>query len=125
MIRRPPSSTRTDALFPYTALCRSPDAETAHGLSRMYVGGVRRIAQPAAPGGAVRRGLLHRRQRLGGRRVVLDGLEWLRLRIGGQRFGYCRGRLPGRSEEHTSELLSLMRISYAVFCLKKTKTQVR
>src|SRR3546814_16683312 len=40
-----------------------PDAETAHGLSSMYVGGVRRIAQPAAPGGAVRPGLLHRRPR--------------------------------------------------------------
>src|SRR3546814_3893718 len=82
MIRRPPRSTRTDTLFPYTTLFRSGRAEVGTHLVRY------RTAEPAvAPG------------------VDLD-------------------RLPqvARSEEHTSELQSLMRISYAVFCLKKKKT---
>src|SRR3546814_6424792 len=91
MIRRPPRSTRTDTLFPYTTLVRS---------------GVRRTALRALPPvsrdiGARRRGVAVR----GGRNV---------LREQGQ---------TRRSEEHTSELQSLMRISYAVFCLKKKKTR--
>src|SRR3546814_6071345 len=80
MIRRPPRSTRTDTLFPYTTLFRS-----RHRAS----GRVRRD-RPPRPG-------FH----------AADG---------------DRGPWPGRSrrsEEHTSELQSLMRISYAVFCLKK------
>src|SRR3546814_7029651 len=72
MIRRPPRSTRTDTLFPYTTLFRST-----------WGGG---------GGHAVR-----------GRTALPDGPK------------------AGRSEEHTSELQSLMRISYAVFCLKKKK----
>src|SRR3546814_2358854 len=79
MIRRPPRSTRTDTLFPYTTLFRSAAAR----LPR---------AAASAAGGA----------RLGG---------------GGGRPH--RGLQRRRSEEHTSELQSLMRISYAVFCLKK------
>src|SRR3546814_7725329 len=71
MIRRPPRSTRTDTLFPYTTLFRSP------GYS-----GARRPPRPACD---------------------------------------TRCRVSQRSEEHTSELQSLMRISYAVFCLKKKK----
>src|SRR3546814_983631 len=80
MIRRPPRSTRTDTLFPYTTLFRS------------------RPARDAARG---------------------DGRLNYRLRQ-----SYKTSRHPGlvpRSEEHTSELQSLMRISYAVFCLKKKK----
>src|SRR3546814_18705361 len=73
MIRRPPRSTRTDTLFPYTTLFRSC-RQSRHLL------GLVRAAGPSRP---------HHRQR------------------------------DGRSEEHTSELQSLMRISYAVFCLKK------
>src|SRR3546814_5541718 len=87
MIRRPPRSTRTDTLFPYTTLFRSQGAR---------VGAVH--AAPAAGRHGRRSRAVHRR-----------GL---------------RGRRPGggrRSEEHTSELQSLMRISYAVFCLKKKK----
>src|SRR3546814_3144967 len=81
MIRRPPRSTRTDTLFPYTTLFRS---------QRL------RIDHP------------HRtEQRERDRQVVMRALL-------GQ---------VGRSEEHTSELQSLMRISYAVFCLKKKKKQ--
>src|SRR3546814_3811658 len=80
MIRRPPRSTRTDALFPYTTLFRSA--------------GATRSDRPAWP-----------------RPWWLDA-------------GRRRNR-PGRSEEHTSELQSLMRISYAVFCLKKKKNAFR
>src|SRR3546814_8094776 len=76
MIRRPPRSTRTDTLFPYTTLFRS---------------GCRR-KQPVC---------VKQRSRCAG--------------------GLIHTASPGRSEEHTSELQSLMRISYAVFCLKKKK----
>src|SRR3546814_8043832 len=86
MIRRPPRSTRTDTLFPYTTLFRSRLAEC---------------------GVAVRHGL-----RMAENGIIVE-CRRLDSRID-------RGRQePGRSEEHTSELQSLMRISYAVFCLKK------
>src|SRR3546814_17704934 len=75
MIRRPPRSTRTDTLFPYTTLFRSPR---------------KRHAIPA---------MLREQSRC--KRI---------------------GKGPTRSEEHTSELQSLMRISYAVFCLKKKRS---
>src|SRR3546814_3169915 len=77
MIRRPPRSTRTDTLFPYTTLFRSPGRSDRE------------------------------RQRRTRRRAV--------------RIGDRHSATPRRSEEHTSELQSLMRISYAVFCLKKKK----
>src|SRR3546814_7522808 len=92
MIRRPPRSTRTDTLFPYTTLFRS-----RHALSR------ERNKRFVAPD--------DRRQ----------------PRAGSESPNLVRGAVPdkdgvvGRSEEHTSELQSLMRISYAVFCLKKKK----
>src|SRR3546814_8164166 len=85
MIRRPPRSTRTDTLFPYTTLFRSirsaPTGRSGRGTAASRL----TVSRAAAP------------------------------------------RTPARSEEHTSELQSLMRISYAVFCLKKkkkTKTQI-
>src|SRR3546814_17703491 len=87
MIRRPPRSTRTDTLFPYTTLFRS-DHE-ADAISQR-IGGVRQL-------GTVRVAMQH-----------------------GKHGDDCDGD-PKRSEEHTSELQSLMRISYAVFCLKKKK----
>src|SRR3546814_4275767 len=96
MIRRPPRSTRTDTLFPYTTLFRSrpvPGAATA---------------PPCRGGGACRR-------RGGVRRGPARRLRPRRRRGAGAR----RGRRRMRSEEHTSELQSLMSISYAVFCLKK------
>src|SRR3546814_9490838 len=101
MSRRPPRSTRTDTLFPYTTLFRS-----AHALSGTDSrGGTRRAGrrrrQPAALSHALQAAAERRRPRQ-------------------SRRGALR-RLPGRSEEHTSELQSLMRISYAVFCLKKKK----
>src|SRR3546814_5789807 len=76
MIRRPPRSTRTDTLFPYTTLFRS-----------------------------------------------CPNVDATRVRLA-QAF-QAAGIAPARSEEHTSELQSLMRISYAVFCLKKKKLHTR
>src|SRR3546814_8924161 len=100
-IRRPPRSTRTDTLFPYTTLFRS---RSDRGRS----------------GGAVAR----RSRRCRGRTGVRRGPE--PRRRGGARRGAVGGddrRRGARSEEHTSELQSLMRISYAVFCLKKKKRE--
>src|SRR3546814_3836516 len=89
MIRRPPRSTRTDTLFPYTTLFRS----------------VRRPFQPVGnPAVAVGGGFQFEGWRQIGERTALEDAGL-------------------RSEEHTSELQSLMRISYAVFCLKKKKKQ--
>src|SRR3546814_7069142 len=99
MIRRPPRSTRTDTLFPYTTLFRSlvvADQVTAFVCRQGGFAGAGQaeeqgdVAFFADVGGAV-----HRQ--------------------------YVDGRQQERSEEHTSELQSLMRISYAVFCLKKKK----
>src|SRR3546814_4516959 len=85
MIRRPPRSTRTDTLFPYTTLFRSRDRR--HRSPRRRPG---RTAAPAA------------------------------------RYAPpLRSPAPDRSEEHTSELQSLMPNSYAVFCLQKTKVVTR
>src|SRR3546814_13160671 len=91
MIRRPPRSTRTDTLFPYTTLFRSIASPPRRRgpLSALFSDeGVNRRRSPPSWG---RRYMLHR--------------------------GFI-----SRSEEHTSELQSLMRISYAVFCLKKKNT---
>src|SRR3546814_1403559 len=89
MIRRPPRSTRTDTLFPYTTLFRSLTTQIAgsglNGEAPQFSGPI--TVTPFSP------------------RKLLEA------------FGVKR------SEEHTSELQSLMRISYAVFCLKKKKTQ--
>src|SRR3546814_12061616 len=83
MIRRPPRSTRTDTLFPYTTLFRSP--------------------MPAA----------RRKMLLSGISTISDSQAIVSPIV--------RPKPGMRSEEHTSELQSLMRISYAVFCLKKKK----
>src|SRR3546814_5868905 len=104
MIRRPPRSTRSDTLFPYTTLFRSvpvlpggivtfrrwravPDAKHMRIVYQKI-----RVPNPRRPGGAI------------------DREPWPTTLAP-----------PSRSEEHTSELQSLMRISYAVFCLKKKK----
>src|SRR3546814_9189980 len=89
MIRRPPRSTRTDTLFPYTTLFRSDGA--LHG----------RDARDVRFDDRQRRSIRGHRRPDGQRPVAGPGGD--------------------RSEEHTSELQSLMRISYAVFCLKKKK----
>src|SRR3546814_6196772 len=104
MIRRPPRATRTDTLFPYTTLFRSHDAAErlgADGDADLRTGVGHRLAAGEAVG-----------------RVHRDGADGV--------FAEMLGDLEDeavavRSEEHTSELQSLMRISYAVFCLKKNK----
>src|SRR3546814_9759519 len=123
MIRRPPRSTRTDTVFPYTTLFRSPERSKAAELfpsawvfdigsampTVLRIDGLRVVIYPndhrpahvhvkGADGEAVF--ILH----------CTDGPPELRESY-------------GRSEEHTSELQSLMHISYAVFCLKKKKNR--
>src|SRR3546814_3304500 len=125
MIRRPPRSTRTDTLFPYTTLFRShiqqhwrftvaDDASRLHhpcGAERGGADGDGRDRRDAAPvGGAGGRG---RRDR--GFRPGLEGRRALKALF--PHAATTRG--VTRSDEHTSELQSLMRSSYAVFCLKK------
>src|SRR3546814_8072935 len=100
MIRRPPRSTRTDTLFPYTTLFRS------QGGDFMTTGCAASAMQFA-----------------GGLRLVLDRQHaQVDVAVAGHRpvdaLAHAQAQ-QGRSEEHTSELQSLMRISYAVFCLKK------
>src|SRR3546814_6439415 len=87
MIRRPPRSTRTDTLFPYTTLFRSSGLEPTRSVET--------------------------------RRTGLQPLAHLSHAVGGLVGHIPAGLDPPRSEEHTSELQSLMRTSYAVFCLKK------
>src|SRR3546814_20958735 len=102
MIRQPPRSTRTDTLFPYTTLFRSrPPWDFATPSRRTTPG----------PEARVRKERRKAREAVGGGSGVSRRIRsTLSLR---------------RSEEHTSELQSLMRISYAVFCLKKKKTHTR
>src|SRR3546814_14749165 len=108
MIRRPPKSTRTDTLFPYTTLFRSDER-------RRDDCEVERIARAVA-------GRLHGLGNV--------GAHLLHLPEGDEAVGADdedarprRQTVQARSEEHTSELQSLMRISYAVFCLKKKKNE--
>src|SRR3546814_10018189 len=104
MIRRPPRSTRTDTLFPYTTLFRSPGLEPGrrsphpgrHEFFELIRGKVTRMAEEKKRKASLGEFVTQVRSETG--KVV-------------------------RSEEHTSELQSLMRISYAVFCLKKKKKQ--
>src|SRR3546814_7891079 len=102
MIRRPPISTRTDTLFPYTTLFRSRGARRA-GLGYMEE---TKYALWSAYGPTDRHCCCR-----SGRRDAGAGAGGAEHLLG--------PALPDRSEEHTSELQSLMRISYAVFCLKK------
>src|SRR3546814_15703215 len=96
MIRRPPRSTRTDTLFPYTTLFRS-QASGAFGLSNRALPHQALLRSSAAQTASVT--------------ATVSAVP-----------PKSRGSaVPARSEEHTSELQSLMRISYAVFCLKKKK----
>src|SRR3546814_1908857 len=95
MIRRPPRSTRTDTLFPYTTLFRS-----RHHIS-LALGIDATIA-----------GIVHHQR----------GISAFHVAEAERQHGVTFGQLR-RSEEHTSELQSLMRTSYAVLCLKKKKKE--
>src|SRR3546814_9405612 len=96
MIRRPPRSTRTDTLFPDTTLFRSRRFDVAEHQGRRAVGDERAV-------GAL--------QRPGHHRVLVGD-------VAAELVAEVLAHLRQRSEEHTSELQSLMRNSYAVFCLK-------
>src|SRR3546814_9198182 len=99
MIRRPTRATRTDTLCPYTTLFRSAMLEVEG-----RPGGAGRAAVCRGSGGA-------------GRGLAVKRGDIVAVSLQGD-----YGKPSTRSEEHTSELQSLMRISYAVFCLKKTKS---
>src|SRR3546814_7697704 len=108
MIRRPPRSTRTDTLFPYTTLFRSHRLLQQQGLSRID-GSASQLEEKrsfvAEFAGSIWYG---------------DVMHGPAIPVAGrQRKVYLVSLMDDRSEEHTSELQSLMRISYAVFCLKK------
>src|SRR3546814_4968064 len=106
MIRRPPRSTRTDTLFPYTTLFRS--------INLMQIEDLGFCDKNAAP------------QFVRDHSFTVDGDFPFNTSGGQLSVGSAARKSPtpesARSEEHTSELQSLMRISYAVFCLKKKKT---
>src|SRR3546814_3695618 len=105
MIRRPPRSTRTDTLFPYTTLFRS----IGNASRRMQHENLDTVAVPAG---------------FDGRRAGIAGGRPDNCHLFAARPQKMIEKPPEklqRSEEHTSELQSLMRISYAVFCLKKKK----
>src|SRR3546814_7289701 len=112
MIPLPPRSTRTDTLFPYTTLFRSDMLQIIGGPAAFHPADAFLAVDEGAAAALVEA-------------AIGDGFQ----RIGAEDLGLDAGRAPGfvddlggtRSEEHTSELQSLMRISYAVFCLKKKK----
>src|SRR3546814_18106696 len=101
MIRRPPRSTRTDTLFPYTTLFRSLVARSPSGQAAAY----------PIVASTQKDGICHE---------VIAPAPNLAPELSAQAQQIA---LTVRSEEHTSELQSLMRISYAVFCLNKKTTQ--
>src|SRR3546814_5218571 len=135
MIRRPPRSTRTDTLFPYTTLFRShlQWMAASNGIPKSRVDEVLGLVGLSEVAGKKAGGFsLGMSQRLGLAGALLgdpgvllfdepvngldpEGIVWIRKFM---RALADQGRTV-RSEEHTSELQSLMRISYAVFCLKK------
>src|SRR3546814_8497153 len=108
MIRRPPRSTRTDTLFPYTTLFRSQVIERTLNTTPRTPRIGRSVPWPPSPGchtpPSAGSGARSACSRTGPRHSSCPPIRYLSTR---------------RSEEHTSELRSLMRISYAVFCLKK------
>src|SRR3546814_5567345 len=113
MIRRPPRSTRTDTLFPYTTLVRAnrklgkPTTRPERSKTRKRPRTLRQSRDNPAPTSRCRRSTQKQTNP--------------RANSNSPRNNGC----DRRSEEHTSELQSLMRISYAVFCLKKKKQQKR
>src|SRR3546814_6066245 len=105
MIRRPPRSTRTDTLFPYTTLFRSLSHALMARSRTSTTSGNRCMAS------------LNESPHIANSMSIWKPLRPVAVKSVGN------GPTTKRSEEHTSELQSLMRISYAVFCLKKKKTK--
>src|SRR3546814_3439290 len=131
MIRLPPRSTRTDTLFPYTTLFRSPGrnahrSEAGRGRLALSALGRRRRVLLEAGAWPLQHGMEREAGDAGQHSRRRDGDDHERARRAGRadRRAAREPQDPGqlRSEEHTSELQSLMRNSYAVFCLKKKNT---
>src|SRR3546814_4411042 len=123
MIRRPPRSTRTDTLFPYTTPVRSSDLEIQRSVEFLHLPRQAMLVQHVHEGIGVH--LLHVEHAVTAPRAGDH-------HRGADHRGHAGGvahrliaRFGERSEEHTSELQSLMRISYAVFCLKKKTNKTR
>src|SRR3546814_3386811 len=114
MIRRPPRSTRTDTLFPYTTLLRSP----CGSLAGLFCDGAKMGIRPPAygPNPPSERAMAYSR-------IVGTGSYLPAQSLSNVQLESRIDTTDERSEEHTSELQSLMRISYAVFCLKKKTTK--
>src|SRR3546814_4899789 len=140
MRRRPPRSTRTDTLFPYTTLFRSParrpsPCRRSTGRHRAPCGtaqparrrGWRERAAAWVPPGASEAevGRQQHRARRAGRVTVAALVDRRHVVLVEQVVGVQAQVEVLRSEEHTSELQSLMRISYAVFCLKKKHHNIK
>src|SRR3546814_2603235 len=136
MIRRPPRSTRTDTLVPYTALFRSAgqDVLLLTNQTPFYgeSGGQQGDHGAVFSAEGAEMEVHDTQKKLGDLHVHFGKLtrgtlkvgQSVELRVDGRRRAALRAHHSAtRSEEHTSELQSLMRISYAVFCLKKTKKQ--
>src|SRR3546814_1173653 len=111
MIRRPPRSTRTDTLFPYTTLFRSQSYSPEHTYNERDQELLTFVSYHIA-------NALQRKQAASSLKHAYSGLE---RRVTERTRALALANRDLRSEEHTSELQSLMRISYAVFCLKKKK----
>src|SRR3546814_9150554 len=114
MKRRPPRSTRTDTLFPYTTLCRSGRTD-----SRCW-------SETSGTGAIKMKKDIHPDYHMITVKMT-DGTEYQTRSTWGSEGDVMTLEIdptahPARSEEHTSELQSLMRISYAVFCLKTKKS---
>src|SRR3546814_3092000 len=123
MMRRPPRSTRTDTLFPYTALFRFSRRKAADGGVRARHRRIGRAMGARSDRPRTRSGRAGTRA-IPARGDAADQRTRLSRRLGAadrERIERHQGQFLPRSEEHTSELQSLMRISYAVFCLKKKK----
>src|SRR3546814_1128253 len=120
MRRRPPRSTRTDTLFPYTTLFRSAPCSldrVPRDLPTPYRSGCHVISARKWRGRVLTKHADQRRQADGMDRCMQEVSD-----VRGNRFRSAQF-VRRRSEEHTSEIQSLMRISYAVFCLKKKKQE--
>src|SRR3546814_8679263 len=115
MIPRPPRSTRTDTLFPYTTLFRSI-VNSLKNMGVMGIHGLENSVQRCKTPEAMEEKLIQ---------YGFERIDANRLANAVISFRAQAATSTTRSEEHTSELQSLMRISYAVFCLKKKKQQTQ
>src|SRR3546814_14225144 len=134
MIRLPPRSTRTDTLFPYTTLFRSDHdlaglrpaerGDQRHGQDQQRQQRAQARDQQLAAGAEGQHDLVGLREQP--REQVLERLRRSEHAcLPARSIPWAPRGATGRSEEHTSELQSLMRISYAVFCLNKQKTNLK